>query len=128
MVTVSTPIEHEVTDFADFTGRTAAIESVEVRARVNGYLEKVNFTEGALVHKGDVLFEIDPRPYQAQVDIATGQIAAADAMVQRTQADDARAKALAGDEPRRHFATRSWINTRRRQTRRLPMPIRRERR
>lgn len=99
MVTVSTPIEREVTDFADFTGRTAAIESVEVRARVNGYLEKVNFTEGALVHKGDVLFEIDPRPYQAQVDIATGQIAAADAMVQRTQADDARAKALRATNP-----------------------------
>jgi RND family efflux transporter MFP subunit len=99
LVTVSEPIEREVTDFADFTGRTAAVDSVEVRARVNGYLEKVNFKEGALVHKGDVLFEIDPRPYQAQVDIATGQIAAADAMVQRTQADDARAKALRATNP-----------------------------
>jgi RND family efflux transporter MFP subunit len=94
LVTVSQSIKQEVTDFADFTGRTAAVDSVEVRARVNGYLWKVNFTEGALVHKGDVLFEIDPRPYQAQVDIAMGQVAAADAMVQRTQADDARAKAL----------------------------------
>jgi RND family efflux transporter MFP subunit len=99
LVTVSQPIEREVTDFADFTGRTAAVDSVEVRARVNGYLEKVNFKEGALVHKGDVLFEIDPRPYQAQVDIATGQVAAADAMVQRTQADDARAKALRATNP-----------------------------
>jgi membrane fusion protein, multidrug efflux system len=99
VVTVSRPIEREVTDYADFSGRTAAVESVEVRARVNGYLEKLNFTEGELVHKGDVLFEIDPRPYQAQVDIATGQIAAADAMVQRTQADDARAKSLRASTP-----------------------------
>jgi RND family efflux transporter MFP subunit len=99
IVTVSIPIEQEVTDFADFSGRSAAVESVEVRARVGGYLDKVNFKEGELVHKGDVLFEIDPRPYQAQADIATGQVAAADAMVQRTQADDARAKALRASTP-----------------------------
>jgi RND family efflux transporter MFP subunit len=99
VVTVSNPIEREVTDYADFSGRTAAVDSVEVRARVNGYLEKVNFKEGELVHKGEVLFEIDPRPYQAQVEIATGQVAAADAMVQRTQADDARAKSLRASTP-----------------------------
>jgi RND family efflux transporter MFP subunit len=99
LVTVSYPIEHEVTDYADFTGRTAAVESVEIRARVGGYLEKVNFKEGVLVHKGDVLFEIDPRPYQAQTEISIGQVAAADAMVQRTQADDARAKALRASTP-----------------------------
>jgi RND family efflux transporter MFP subunit len=99
IVTVSYPIEREVTDYSDFTGRTAAVESVEVRARVGGYLEKVNFKEGELVHKGDVLFEIDPRPYQAQAEIAEGQVAAADAMVQRTQADDARAKALRASTP-----------------------------
>ena len=125
IVTVSTPIEQEVTDFADFSGRTAAVESVEVRARVNGYLEKVNFKEGELVHKGDVLFEIDPRPYQAQVDIATGQIAAADAMVQRTQADDARAKALRASTPGA-ISQQDLINTKRPQIRRSPMPIRHE--
>src|SRR5262245_17488202 len=64
-VSVSYPVEREVTDHADFTARTAAVESVEVRARVWGYLDKVNFKEGALVKKGDVLFEIDPRTYQA---------------------------------------------------------------
>src|SRR5215467_3161442 len=56
-VTVSRPVERDVTDYADFTGRTAAVDSVEVRARVWGYLDKVNFKEGALVKKGDVLFE-----------------------------------------------------------------------
>src|SRR4030095_7237085 len=67
-VTVSYPVEREVTDYADFTGRVTAVDSVEVRARVGGYLAKVNFKEGALVKQGDVLFEIDPRPYQAQVN------------------------------------------------------------
>ena len=63
-VTVSKPLERDVTDYADFTGRTAAVDSVEVRARVWGYLDKVNFKEGVLVKKGDVLFEIDPRTYK----------------------------------------------------------------
>jgi multidrug efflux pump subunit AcrA (membrane-fusion protein) len=59
-VTVSCPVERDVTDHADFTGRTAAVESVEVRARVSGYLDQVNFKEGALVKKDDKLFQIDP--------------------------------------------------------------------
>ena len=56
-VTVSHPIQREVADYADFTSRTAAVESVEVRARVGGYLDKINFKEGTLVKKGDLLFE-----------------------------------------------------------------------
>ena len=56
-VTVSYPVEREVTDYADFTARIAAVDSVEVRAHVWGYLEKVDFKEGTLVKKGDVLFE-----------------------------------------------------------------------
>src|SRR6478609_1487915 len=64
-VTVSYPVEREVTDYADFTARTAAVDSVELRARASGYLERVGFKEGALVKKGDVLFEIDPRSYKA---------------------------------------------------------------
>src|SRR5271157_769542 len=74
-VTVSYPVERDVTDYADFTGRTAAVESVEVRAHVWGYLDKVNFKEGALVQKGDVLFELDPRPYQALLDQAKAKVA-----------------------------------------------------
>jgi RND family efflux transporter MFP subunit len=67
-VTVSYPVERYVTDYADFTARTAAVDSVEVRARVWGYLDKVNFKEGALVKKGDVLFELDPQTYQATLN------------------------------------------------------------
>src|ERR1700730_2997632 len=64
-VPVSYPVERYVTDDAAFTARLAAVDSVEVRAHVWGYLQKVNFKEGALVQKGDVLFELDPRPYEA---------------------------------------------------------------
>src|ERR671929_76319 len=74
-VTVSYPVERDVTDYTDFTGRTAAVDSVEVRAHVWGYLEKVNFKEGAMVKKGDVLFELDPRPYQALLNQAQGKVA-----------------------------------------------------
>src|ERR1700722_9138242 len=74
-VTVSRPVGRYVTDYADFTARTAAVDSVEVRARVWGYLDKVNFKEGALVKTGDVLFEIDPRPYQATLNQAKAKVA-----------------------------------------------------
>src|SRR5262245_57494682 len=73
-VTVSYPVEREVTDYADYTGRTSAVDSVEVRAHVWGYLEKVNFKEGALVKKGDVLFELDARPYEAALNQAKAKV------------------------------------------------------
>src|SRR5215471_24081 len=74
-VVVSHPVERYVTDYADFTGRTAAVDSVEVPARVWGHLQKVNFKEGDLVQKADVLFELDPRPYQALLDQANAKVA-----------------------------------------------------
>jgi len=73
-VTVSYVVERDVTDHADFTARIAAVDSVEVRAHVWGYLDKVNFEEGALVKKGDVLFEIDPRPYEALLNQAKAKV------------------------------------------------------
>src|SRR5690242_1458878 len=74
-VPVSHPVERYVTDYADFTARTAAVDSVEVRAHVWGYLEKVHFKEGVLVKKGDLLFELDQRPYQALLEQAKGKVA-----------------------------------------------------
>ena len=71
--TVSYPVERDVTDYADFTARIAAVDSVEVRAHAWGYLDKVNFKEGALVKKGDVLFELDPRTYKAQLNQEIGR-------------------------------------------------------
>src|ERR1700730_17200019 len=93
-VTVSRPVERYVTDYADFTARTAAVDSSEVRARVWGYLNKVNFKEGALVKKGDVLFEIDPRTYQAALAQAEGNLASMQARLKRLDADLARAEKL----------------------------------
>jgi RND family efflux transporter MFP subunit len=93
-VSVSRPVERDVTDHADFTARTAAVDSVEVRARVGGYLDKVNFREGALVKAGDVLFEIDPRPYRAALNQAEGNLESLEARVGRLNEDLARAKRL----------------------------------
>jgi RND family efflux transporter MFP subunit len=95
-VTVSRPVEREVTDYADYTARTAAVDSVELRARVSGYLDKVNFKEGALVQKGDILFEIDPRTYTAVLQSAEGNLTAAEARVTRLDADYARAQRVVG--------------------------------
>jgi len=66
-VSISQAIEEPVQETLEFTGRTAAVQSVEVRARVTGYITKVNFQDGATVNQGDVLFEIDPREYDAAV-------------------------------------------------------------
>jgi len=94
VVTVAAPEQETVTDHRDFTGRTVAIDSVVVRARVTGYLDKVLFKEGADVQAGDLLYEIDPRPYQAALAQAEGNVAAAEAKLVRLEADLGRAKAL----------------------------------
>ena len=91
-VTVSYPVERDVTDYADFTARIAAVDCVEVRAHVWGYLERVNFKEGTLVKKGDVLFELDPRSYQADYDRAVANLAQAKAHLARLEADFQRAQ------------------------------------
>ena len=78
-VSVSQPLVQEVVDYDDYEGRIAAMETVEVRARVRGHLVKINFEDGQLVKKGEPLFEIDPRPYKASLDAADAQKAAADA-------------------------------------------------
>src|SRR5438270_7633843 len=67
VVPVSHPVRREVTESVEYTGRTDAVESVGIKARATGYLVRAPFTEGAEVKKGDLLFEIDPRPYQAQL-------------------------------------------------------------
>jgi RND family efflux transporter MFP subunit len=87
VVSVVQPVEREVTDYADFTGRIEAVDSVQVRARVNGHLMKVMFKEGTEVKKGDVLFEIDPRPYEARLARDFARLHQAEAEVRRAQAD-----------------------------------------
>lgn len=67
-VIVSRPLKKNVTEFLEFPGTTAALEFVEIRARVEGWLQSINFEPGSRVEKGSLLFVIDPKPYQAQVD------------------------------------------------------------
>jgi multidrug efflux system membrane fusion protein len=86
---VSKPIQREVTNFIDFTGRTSAVAAVDIRPRVTGYLlqTKNPFKEGAEVKKGELLFEIDPRPYQAQLNQAENQVSLYEAQLRLAQAN-----------------------------------------
>ncbi len=93
-VTVGKPVVKEVTDYFEFTGRTSAIGEVEIRARVTGYLEKICFIDGQDVKKGDLLFVIDPRPYEAALDRAKGELARLLAVCDKAKADLARSERL----------------------------------
>jgi multidrug efflux system membrane fusion protein len=96
-VPVSKPVSRQVTEYVDFTGRTDAVEAVDVRARVTGYLVRMPFQEGKEVKKGDLLFEIDPRPYQAQLDQALAQVKLNQASLELAQATLARDRKIASE-------------------------------
>ena len=85
-VTVSQPVGREVIDYDDYEGRIAAIPTIDVRARVRGYLDKIHFQDGEIVKKDALLFEIDPRPYKAELEGAEAQKAAAEAAFKLAQA------------------------------------------
>lgn len=93
-VVVSQPVKKNVQEWDEYTGRFAAVEEVEIRARVSGYLTAVNFQDGQIVFKGDPLFVIDPRPYQAAADIARAGVAQAQSSVQLAQRELDRARDL----------------------------------
>ncbi|CAG9254844.1 MULTISPECIES: efflux RND transporter periplasmic adaptor subunit [Paraburkholderia] len=96
-VDVATVVQKTITDWQTYSGRLQAVEKVDVRPLVSGTIVSVNFQDGALVKKGDVLFVIDPRPYQAEVDRAAAQLAAAQSRAGYTQSDWERAQRLIGD-------------------------------
>src|SRR5271157_184188 len=93
-VTVATPIRKEVVEWDEYTGRTEAVESVDVRPRVSGYIDQISFKDGQLVKPGDVLFVIDPRPYQDVLDQDKANLQSADAQRQLKEANFARAQRL----------------------------------
>lgn len=95
VVTVAQPTKRTVTDWDSFTGRFEAVEQVEVRARVNGYVQSVDFRDGAVVSKGDLLYVIDPRPYEAAVAQAAGQLADARSRTSLAERELARGQQLA---------------------------------
>jgi RND family efflux transporter MFP subunit len=87
VVLVSHPLERTVTDSQVFTARTQAVQSVDVKARVTGYLDEIKFEDGAIVEKGALLFQIDDRPYKATLDQAQAALVAARAALVKAQAD-----------------------------------------
>lgn len=94
-VTVATPLQREVVDWDDYTGRFVAPQDVEIRARVNGVITAIHFRDGQDVVQGQPLFTIDPRPYQAQLAQAQAQIARAQAALTNARQVTARSRALA---------------------------------
>lgn len=93
-VTVSQPVERDLRDFWEFTGTTAAIESVEVRARVKGFIDKVNFEPDSLVKAGQMLYTIDPRPFKAQLEQVTADVDRKQAALDLAQVNYDRIKSM----------------------------------
>jgi RND family efflux transporter MFP subunit len=93
-VTVSQPLQHEVTRWDQYSGYLSSPKTVTVSARVSGLIEEAPFQEGAIVHAGDLLFRIDPRPFQADLDNKKAAVAEARAMADKTKADFARSTQL----------------------------------
>src|SRR5437763_16108926 len=86
-VTVSRPLEREVIEWDEYTGRLDPVESVDVRARVSGLIESAPFNEGSNVKKGDVLFVIDVRPLKADLDSKIADVAKAKAQLDQATSD-----------------------------------------
>ena len=93
-VTVSAPVQKNVTEWDEYTGQFAAVDYVEIRARVPGYLTEIHFTDGQIVNKGDLLFVIDPRPYEIELQQAQAQLATAEATLDLANRQLARAASL----------------------------------
>jgi RND family efflux transporter MFP subunit len=97
-VTVAKPVKRTVVDYDEYVGRFAAINSVEIRARVSGYLDKVHFKDGQLVKQGDLLFTIDKRPFQNTLDQARANLVQAQSNLAFTESDYTRGQQLVRDK------------------------------
>src|SRR2546421_8712394 len=93
-VNVLSVIEKEGSEWDEFTGRLEAVESVEIRPRVSGYVTEIHFEAGAIIKKGDLLYVIDPRPYQADFDRAAAEFERMQAQLKLAQIELDRAKDL----------------------------------
>jgi membrane fusion protein, multidrug efflux system len=93
-VSVAPVLQQAVHEWDEVTGRLAAPESVQIRPRVSGYIDRVAFHEGALVKKGDLLLQIDPRPFEAEVSHLQAQVAQARASLQRSNTEARRGERL----------------------------------
>lgn len=94
LVSVAPAVQRSVTDSEDFSGRLEAIDFVHLRPRISGTIEKVHFTDGAVVRKGTLLFTIDPRPFEAELSRAQSQLASSSAKAELAQSEVTRARTL----------------------------------
>ncbi|MEQ8806668.1 MAG: efflux RND transporter periplasmic adaptor subunit, partial [Rhodospirillales bacterium] len=93
-VTVAKPLVKKITEWDEYTGRFEATNRVEIRARVSGFMESIHFKDGDLVNKGDLLFVIDPRPFEAQLDVAKASLEAAKTRANLAEREFKRAESL----------------------------------
>ncbi|MEO5374455.1 MAG: efflux RND transporter periplasmic adaptor subunit [Alphaproteobacteria bacterium] len=112
-VTVSAPLQKRITDYAEFTGRFVAMDHVEVRSRVGGFLNEIRFTDGQMVNKGDLLYVIDPRPYEIALASATARMEEAKAALELAN----RQLKRAGELRQKDFVAQSTYDERTQQTR-----------
>jgi len=97
-VTVAEPVKRTVFDYDEYVGRFVAVDSVEIRARVSGYLDKIHFTDGQMVKQGDLLFTIDQRPFENALAQARANLQQAQSNVSYTESDFQRAQQLVRDK------------------------------
>src|SRR5882724_13373697 len=107
-VTVSKPLQKPITEWDEYTGRFVAVATVEVRARVSGFIDSIHFKDGQIVKQGDLLFVIDPRPYRLAVEQAKADLERAQAKLDIATLDVARATPLIQNQTvtEREFDTR----------------------
>jgi RND family efflux transporter MFP subunit len=107
-VTVARPVQKLITEWDEYTGRFAAVETVEVRARVSGFVDSIHFKEGQMVNRGDLLFIIDKRPYEIAVEQAKADLERAKAKLEVASLDVQRATPLVRSQSltEREFDTR----------------------
>jgi multidrug efflux system membrane fusion protein len=96
-IAVAEVLSRDIVEWDEFTGRLEAVNAVDIRPRVSGYVAAVRFDEGTMVRKGDLLFEIDARPFQAEVDRLRAELARANATVDRARSELERAKRLSSE-------------------------------
>jgi membrane fusion protein, multidrug efflux system len=101
-VTVAEALDREVTEWDEFTGRLEAVDTVAIRPRVSGYVSNVTFTEGAVVRRGQMLFQIDLRPFEAEVDRLRAELTRARATVRRAASELSRAERLRAENAISH--------------------------
>ncbi len=121
-VTVAQPTKRTVTDWDEFTGRFEAVEEVQVRARVGGFVTNVEFRDGAFVHAGDLLYVIDSRPFEAVAEQADGQLADARAKAELAKRELDRALTLVQTRPSPNPSSTSAARPCRRRMRRRCRP------